>query len=52
MVDGLMSDQLASGKAFRTFNVMDEDNPDELVIEVGISLPSARVIRTLDQIIE
>ena len=47
-----MSDQLASGKRFRTFNVMDDYNREGLGIEVDTSLPSARVTRALDQIIE
>lgn len=47
-----MSDQLISGKTFRTFNVMDDYNREGLGIEVDTSLPSARVIRALDRIIE
>ena len=47
-----MSDQLASGKAFRTFNVMDDYNREGLGIEVGLSLPSVRVVRALEQVIE
>ena len=39
-----MSDQLVSGKAFRTFNVMDDYNREGLGIEVDTSLPSARVL--------
>lgn len=47
-----MSDQLASGKSFRTFNVLDDYNREGLGIEVDTSLPAARVIRALNQIIE
>lgn len=47
-----MSDQLTSGKALRTFNVMDDYNREGLGIEVDLSLPSARVVRALNQIIE
>ena len=47
-----MSDQLVSGKTFRTFNVIDDYNREGLGIEVDLSLPAARVIRTLDRIIE
>lgn len=36
-----MSDQLSSGKTFRTFNVVDDYNREGLVIEVDTSLPSA-----------
>ena len=47
-----MSDQLSNGKSFRTFNVMDDYNRQGLGIEVDLSLPSTRVIRALEQIIE
>lgn len=47
-----MSDSLIDGRAFRTFNVLDDYNREGLGIEVDQSLPSARVIRTLEQIIE
>jgi putative transposase len=46
-----MSDQLASGKSFRTFNVVDDYNREGLGIEVDTSLPASRVIRSLEQII-
>lgn len=42
-----MSDALWSGRRFRTFNVIDEFNREGLRIEVGTSLPAARVIRAL-----
>ncbi len=47
-----MADQLACGRSFRTFNVLDDFNREGLGIEVDLSLPSGRVIRSLDQIIE
>ena len=47
-----MADQLATGRSFRTFNVLDDFNREGLGIEVDVSLPAARVIRSLDQIIE
>ena len=47
-----MSDQLVSGKTFRTFNVIDDYNREGLGIEVDLSLPSLRVIRALEQIIQ
>ena len=47
-----MHDQLADGRSFRTFNVIDDFNREGLGIEVDFSLPAARVIRALDQIIE
>lgn len=47
-----MSDKLSDGRSIRTFNVLDDFNREGLGIEVDISLPSARVVRALDQIIE
>ena len=47
-----MSDNLGDGRPLRIFNVMDDYNREGLGIEVDISLPSARVIRSLEQIIE
>ena len=47
-----MHDALADGRSFRTFNVIDDYNREGLGIEVDFSLPAARVIRALDQVIE
>lgn len=47
-----MHDQLSDGRSFRLFNVLDDHNREGLGIEVDLSLPSARVIRALEQIIE
>ena len=47
-----MSDSLADGRTLRTFNVLDDYNREGLGIEVDLSLPSERVIRSLEQIIE
>ena len=47
-----MSDSLDDGRRFRTFNVLDDYNREGLGIEVDFSLPSERVIRSLEQIIE
>ncbi len=47
-----MADSLWSGRRFRTFNVMDDYNRQALRIEIDRSLPAARVIRALDQLIE
>lgn len=47
-----MADQLSSGRHFRTFNVLDDFNREGLGIEVDLSLPAARVVRSLNQIIE
>jgi putative transposase len=45
-----MSDALASGRKFRTLNVLDDFNRESLAIEVDFSLPAERVIRVLEQI--
>lgn len=45
-----MSDALWSGRRFRTFNINDDHNRECLRIEIGTSLPSARVIEVLEQL--
>ena len=47
-----MHDQLQNGRSFRLLNVIDDYNREGLAMEVDFSLPSDRVIRVLDQIIE
>ena len=47
-----MHDQLTDGRSFRLFNVIDDYNREGLATEVDLSLPAARVIRALEQIIE
>lgn len=47
-----MHDQLADGRNFRLFNVIDDFNREALGMEIDFSLPSARIIRALEQIIE
>jgi putative transposase len=47
-----MSDSLADGRHLRTFNVIDDYNREGLAIDVDLSMPSTRVIRSLEQIIE
>jgi putative transposase len=47
-----MHDQLEDGRSYRLFNVIDDYNREGLGIEVDLSLPSERVVRALDQIIE
>lgn len=47
-----MHDALTDGRSFRLFNVLDDFNREGLGIEVDFSLPSLRVIRALNQIIE
>jgi putative transposase len=46
-----MSDSLASGRAFRTLNILDDFNREALWIEADTSLPAERVIRVLERII-
>jgi putative transposase len=45
-----MSDSLASGRAFRTLNIIDDFNREILWIEIDTSLPALRLIRVLDMI--
>ena len=45
-----MHDQLVDGRSFRLLNVIDDYNREGLAIEVDLSLPAIRVIRTLDQL--
>ena len=47
-----MRDALADGRKIRTFNVIDDYNREGLAIDVDLSLPSVRVIRALQQVIE
>ncbi|WP_152602020.1 IS3 family transposase, partial [Burkholderia paludis] len=45
-----MHDQLKDGRSIRLLNVIDDFNREALGIEIDFSLPSARVIRALEQI--
>lgn len=47
-----MADRLADGRQFRLLNVLDDFNREGLGIEIDFSLPSERVVRALNQIIE
>ena len=47
-----MHDQLQDGRSYRRFNVIDDFNREALGIEADFSLPSERMIRSLEQIIE
>jgi len=47
-----MHDQLSDGHKFRFLNVMDDYRREGLAIEAGFSLPTIRVIRTLNQLLE
>ena len=47
-----MHHRLTDGRTFRLFNVIDDHNREGLSIDIDFSLPAARVVRALDQIIE
>ena len=47
-----MCDALWSGRKFRTFNVIDKFNREALRFEIDTSLPAARVIRALNELVE
>jgi putative transposase len=47
-----MHDQLTDGRSYRSLNVIDDFNRELLCTEIDCSLPSVRVTRALDQVIE
>ena len=47
-----MSDSLATGRNFRTLNIVDDYTRECLAIEVDVSLPGERVVRVLDRLVE
>ena len=47
-----MQDQLYDGRSVRLLNVIDDFNREGLAVEADLSLPSERVIKTLEQIIQ
>ena len=47
-----MHDQLKGGRKSRLFNVIDDYRREGLAIEAGFPLPSMRIIRTLNQLLE
>ena len=47
-----MHGQLQNGRSFRLLNIIDDYNREGLAMEIDFSLPSDRVIRVLEQIIE
>ncbi len=47
-----MSDALYRGRRFRTLNILDEGVRELLAIVIDTSIPSGRVIRTLEQLVE
>ena len=47
-----MHDQMSDGQSYRLLNVIDDYKREGLAMEVGLSLPASRVIRTLDRLLE
>jgi putative transposase len=47
-----VSDALATGRALRTFNVIDSYTKESLAIEVGTGISSRQVIRVLERVME
>ena len=47
-----MALRLSNGRNYRRLNVIDDVNREGIVIEVDVSLPAERVVRTLKQIIK
>lgn len=47
-----MHDQLADGRMYRLFNMIDDYNREGLIIDDDFSLPAEHVIRSLNQLIK
>lgn len=47
-----MSDALMDGRKFRLLNILDDFNRESLAMEIDTSLPSLRVIRVLESIVD
>lgn len=47
-----MGDALTDGRTLRIINIIDDYNREALAIDVDVSIPSTRVIRVLNQVIE
>lgn len=47
-----MRDKLYDGRPFRTLNLIDEGNREALRIECGTSIPSSRLLRAKNQLLE
>ena len=47
-----MHDQLSDGRSFRLLNIIDDFNREALAIDIDLSLPTERVVRSLNQVIE
>ena len=45
-----MADTLADGRTFRTLNVVDDFTREAIALEVGRSIPGARVVRVLERV--
>ena len=52
LVGGFLANARWSGRRFRTFNVLDDSNRDSLRIEIDTSMPAARVVRALTELVE
>lgn len=46
-----MSDSMVNRRRFRTFNAIDDCTREGLIIEIGTSFSSKRIIRTLERVI-
>jgi putative transposase len=47
-----MHDALTCGRRFRTFIVVDDFNREALAIKIDLTIPTQRVVRVLDKIVE
>ena len=47
-----MHDQMSDGQSYRLLNIIDDYKREGLAMEVGLSLPASRAIRTLNRLLE
>ena len=47
-----MHNQLHEGRSILLFNIIDDFNREALAIDIDFSMPAARVVRSLNQVIE
>ena len=48
----IMNDELADSRSLRLYNVPDDFNREGMLIEADLSLPTERIVRARDQLIE
>lgn len=46
-----MHDALGCGRCYRTFNVVDDFNPEALATGIDLHIPAQQVVKVLDRIV-